>query len=77
MAITSIITFAQIAVSIALVVVILLQANSSDAGGVFGGGGGGFHQKRRGLEKILFIATIALTALFAGLALLNFVLSAS
>lgn len=75
MAITTIITFVQIAVSIALVVLILMQTNTSDTGGVFGGGGGGFHHKRRGLEKILFIATIVSTVLFAGLALLNFVLS--
>ena len=77
MSLNSIIIFAQIAVSLALIVLILLQANASDIGGVFGGGGGGFHHKRRGLEKVLFIATIALTALFTGLALLNFVLFAS
>lgn len=70
------ITIIQIAVSLALVVLILLQASSADAGGVFGGGGS-FYHRRRGLEKSLFIATIALTALFAGLALLNLVLSAS
>lgn len=77
MSLDSIIIFIQIPISLALVILILLQSNASDAGGVFGGGGGGFYQKRRGLEKVIFIATIALTALFAGLALLSFVLSAS
>ena len=75
---SNIITIAQIIVSVILIAVILIQESSSGAGGVFGGGGGGgFHQTRRGLEKVLFITTIVLVTLFAGLALLNLVLPLS
>ena len=71
----SLITFLQIIVSIVLITVILLQERSSGAGGAFGGGGGGgLYQSRRGLEKVIFISTIVLVILFAGLALLNLVL---
>ena len=71
----SLITFLQIVVSIVLITVILLQERSSGAGGAFGGGGGGgLYQSRRGLEKVIFISTIVLVILFAGLALLNLVL---
>jgi len=71
----SLITFLQIVVSIVLITVILIQERSSGAGGAFGGGGGGgLYQSRRGLEKVVFISTIVLVILFAGLALLNLVL---
>jgi len=71
----SLITFLQIVVSIVLITVILIQERSSGAGGAFGGGGGGgLYQSRRGLEKVIFISTIVLVILFAGLALLNLVL---
>ena len=70
------ITIAQIFVSVVIIVLILLQERSSAGGlGIFGGSGGeGFYQTRRGLEKILFYATIVLVIIFAGLALLNLVL---
>tara|TARA_Y100000310_G_scaffold344926_1_gene460555 strand:+ start:1663 stop:1920 length:258 start_codon:yes stop_codon:yes gene_type:complete len=70
----SLITFLQIVVSIVLITLILIQERSSGAGGAFGGGGGGLYQSRRGLEKVVFISTIVLVILFAGLALLNLVL---
>ena len=71
----SFITFLQIVVSIVLVTLILIQERSSGAGGAFGGGGGGgFYQARRGLEKVVFVSTVVLVILFAGLALLNLVL---
>lgn len=71
----NLITFGQIGVSIALIILILIQERSSGAGGLFGGGGGdgGLYQTRRGFEKILFIATIVLSIVFAGLALSNLV----
>jgi len=64
-----IITTLQIAVSIALVVLILLQERSAGLSGIFGGEGGGFYQTRRGLEKLIFIATVVLAAVFVALAL--------
>lgn len=72
----SLLTIAEITVSIVLIVLILLQQRSADTGGLFGGGGGDgtFYQRRRGLERILFIATIVVAALFIAIAILNFVL---
>jgi len=65
---------AQIIVSILLIALILLQERSSGLSGILGGGGEGFYQTRRGLEKIIFGATIVLAIAFAGLALANLLL---
>ncbi len=58
----------QITVSAVLVVLILLQERSAGLSGIMGGEGGAFYQTRRGLEKIIFIATIILSVVFIGLA---------
>ena len=70
----TIISIAQIVVSIAIIVLILLQQRDSDSAGFLGGGGGGgggFYQQRRGLESAFFNLTIALVVIFACLAMLN------
>lgn len=54
---------AQILVSVVLIVVILLQAKGSGFGAGLGGTTSSF-RTRRGLEKTLFQATIALVVLF-------------
>lgn len=54
----------QIIISILLVITVVLQSRGSDAGLAFGGGGETFRSKR-GLEKVLFYATIVLAVLFA------------
>jgi protein translocase SecG subunit len=72
----TLLTIAQIIISILLIILITLQEQSSETSGIFGGGGGsggGFYQTRRGLEKILFGATVAGTGLFIILALANLV----
>jgi preprotein translocase subunit SecG len=53
----------QIIVSVSLIALVLLQIKSSGLGGVFGGDGG-IYKTRRGVEKILFQATIGLAGLF-------------
>lgn len=58
----------QIVVSILLITVILLQNRGAGLSGIFGGSGAVF-QTKRGIEKILFIATIVLAALFFGLSI--------
>jgi len=58
----------QIITSLALIVVVLLQAQGTGLGGLFGGGGEEYRSKR-GLEKMLFYATIVLSVLFLGLSL--------
>lgn len=60
---------AQLVVSLLLIVLILLQERSSATSGIFGSGAGGFYQTRRGAEKAIFIATVVLTIVFAGLAI--------
>ncbi len=70
-----IISIIQIIISVVLIVLILLQERSSGLSGMFGGGGEGeFYQKRRGLEKMIFRATVVLVIIFAGLSLVNLLL---
>ena len=65
-----ILLFGQIIVSVCLTVFILLQQRGTALGSAFGGEGG-FYGTRRGIQKKLFWATVALGALFVILALLN------
>jgi protein translocase SecG subunit len=59
----------QIILSVTIITLILLQERSSGISGLLGGDGGGFYQARRGMEKVIFYATIVLIILFVGLAL--------
>lgn len=64
----------QIGVSLLVIILVLLQERSSGLSGIFGGGSdGGFYQTRRGLEKFVFVATIVLIVVFAGIALFNLI----
>jgi len=63
---------AQPIIAILLIVSILLQNRESGLSGVFGGGGTVFRTKR-GLEKILFTATIVLAVIFIGISLASLV----
>lgn len=63
----------QIIVTATLVGVILLQAKGTGLGSSFGGSGE-LYQSRRGVEKIIFVATIILAVVFAVLSLLLLVL---
>lgn len=60
---TQVFLIAQIVVSLFLIGAILLQAQGSGLGSTWGGGGESFHT-RRGIEKVLFRATIVLIVLF-------------
>lgn len=63
------ILFIQVVVSIALIVLIILQERSAGISGIFGGGDGGtLYQTRRGVERVIFISTVVLVIIFAGLA---------
>ena len=74
----SYIVIGQAVSAIIVIVLVLLQDRSSGGlGGAFGGGGDGggeFYQRRRGIEKILFMATIFTVSVFALLSILNLVL---
>lgn len=57
------ILFAQIIISVLLIIVVILQAKGTGLSGVFGGEGS-FYRSKRGVEKILVNLTIALAFLF-------------
>ncbi|MDD4995864.1 MAG: preprotein translocase subunit SecG [Patescibacteria group bacterium] len=63
---TKILNIIQIIISVLLIVSVLLQQRGSGLSSAFGGSGEGYHTKR-GLEKIIFSATIILVITFMGL----------
>jgi len=69
-AIAVILPYFQIIISVFLIAAILIQQRGAGMGGAFGGGGAAYHTKR-GFEKILFYATIVLSVIFFGIAILN------
>jgi len=66
MGLAEIIPYIQVVLSLLLIASILLQQSEAGLGGAFGGGDGfssGYHTKR-GVEKMIFIATIVIAILF-------------
>ena len=53
----------QIIVSVSLITLVLMQGKSGGLGSVFGGDGG-VYRTRRGVEKLLFQATIVVAVVF-------------
>jgi len=70
MTINDILFFAQIAVSVILIVLIAVQQRGTALGSAFGGSGE-FYSARRGIQKKLYYATIAVATLFIVLGILN------
>ena len=70
-----ILNIAIIIVSIALIASILLQSKGIGLGGLAGGDAGGVYSKRRGIEKVMFYITIALSAVFLILVLVSVVVT--
>lgn len=58
---------AQIIISILLIAAVLLQQRGTGLSATFGGEGN-IYRTKRGVEKMLFIATIVLAVVFLGLA---------
>jgi len=58
----------QIILAVIIIALILLQERSSGMSGLLGGAGEGYYQARRGMEKIIFYATIGSAVLFVALA---------
>jgi preprotein translocase subunit SecG len=63
------IDIALIITSIALILSVILQSKGAGLGGLTGGDAGGIFTARRGIEKVLFRVTIALSVLFFILAI--------
>jgi len=55
--------FSQIAVSVILIILIAVQQRGTALGSAFGGGGE-FYSTRRGIQKKIYYATIAVAGLF-------------
>ena len=68
-----ILTIVQIIISVFLIAAVLLQQRGGGLSPVFGGEGG-VYRTRRGMEKIIFRATIVLVVLFFLVAVLNLLL---
>lgn len=62
----------QLTLSVLLIIAILLQQKGSGLSGVFGGSSNVYSTKR-GVDKFLHYATIALAAIFFGASLLRLV----
>lgn len=60
-----------IVVSLALITSIMLQSKGVGLGGLTGGDSGGVYTQRRGIDKVLFYVTIALSVIFLLLALVG------
>ncbi len=72
--VAKILPYAQIILSVILVLAVLLQQTGSGLGGALGGNdSGGFHHTRRGFEKFLFYLSIVCGILFALFAFLSII----
>ena len=64
-----VIAIIQIILAALIITLILLQERSSGMSGLMGGSGEGYYQARRGMEKLVFYATIILSVIFVALAI--------
>ena len=69
------INISMIIVSIFLITSILLLSKGIGLGGLAGGDSGGVYTQRRGIEKVMFYITLALSVVFIILALLSVILT--
>jgi len=68
-----IISYAQIASSVIVIILIALQQRGTALGSAFGGGGE-FYSSRRGIQKNIYYATIAMVALFIVLSVVSLII---
>jgi protein translocase SecG subunit len=76
--VANILPYAQIILSVILIVAVLLQQSGAGVGGALGGGDTeSFHHTRRGFEKFLFYLSIVCAILFALFAFLSVLIKAN
>lgn len=68
-----ILNIVQIVIAVLLSILILLQQRGTGLSSAFGGEGGVYF-KKRGAEKIIFIATIILAVLFIAAAIIRMII---
>jgi preprotein translocase subunit SecG len=66
---------AQIVISVAIIALVVLQAKDAGLSSMFGGGDMGISHTRRGVERTMFNATIALSVLFVILAFITVIVA--
>lgn len=77
-ALVSALPYAEIVLSILLIIGIVLQQRGAAIGGAFGGDNfASTFYKRRGAERFLFIATICIASMLVLAAIANFLLARS
>jgi preprotein translocase subunit SecG len=64
---TNVLDIALIITSVGLILSVILQSKGAGLGGLTGADTGGVFTARRGIERILFWVTIALSLIFFGL----------
>lgn len=72
-ALTQIMPWIQVVLSVILVLAIVMQTSGAGVGGAFGGSDGTIYNTKRGFEKFLFYLTIVVGILFALSALVSIV----
>ncbi len=70
-----ILNIAIIIVSLALIASILMQSKGIGLGSLAGGDSGGVYTQRRGIDRVMFYITIALSVVFLVLALISVIVS--
>jgi len=70
---STVLTILQLVFAVLLVVAILLQQKGSGMGAAFGGTSN-IYTTKRGVDKVLFQATIVIAILFFGIALTNIII---
>ncbi len=70
-----ILNIAIIIIALALIASILMQSKGIGLGSLAGGDSGGVYTQRRGIEKVMFYITIALSVVFLVLALVSVIVS--
>ncbi len=67
----TILYYTQLAVSVILIVLIIIQQRGAALGAGFGGGSGEVYSTKRGAQKKIHYATIAIATIFLVLGVLN------
>ena len=76
--VAKVLPYAEIIVSVILVLAIMLQQSGASVGGALGGSdNSSFHHTRRGFEKFLFYLSLLCGILFALLAFLSIIIKAN
>lgn len=71
--IKSVLNITQLVLAVLMIVAILLQQKGSGLGAAFGGSSNIYNTKR-GVDKVLFQATIVISILFFGVAVANLII---